>query len=152
MGISPFGGNCPCPVATVNRQRCSNIKELQQKLKTVLSRKLSPIEIAIHDQNAQRVLLPLAVYSPEELLPPDMRNLVEEMGRDATCQNQAVNWGISLAITKITGDSPNQTATVLGAAVNSAINKGYRSISFGTAQDASLHSQAPGAVLIRMKV
>lgn len=143
------------PIATVNRQRFCTDPELQRKLRKVLSGKLGSLQIAIHDPTAQRVFLSLAVYSPEELLPQGVGSLVGNIGRSSTPgripSEKPEHLGTSLAITKMMNETQSPTARVIGAAVLSGINKGYRKVSFGTTQQVSNPGDTPGAVIICMQ-
>lgn len=155
MAIEQSWSPIKCPVATVNRQPCRTEADLQQKLRQVLAEKRGSVEIAIHEPVAQRVFLSLAVFSPEELLPQDVGSVVGNMSRGSTTGTARLerpsNLGMSLAITAITRDSQSQTAVVLGAALLSAMNKGYDNVSFGTSHSVSQHGEKPGAVLIWMQ-
>ncbi len=152
MGISQPWNQSQCPLATVNRQPCYTEAELQQRLRQLLSGKLTPLEIAIYEPAAQRVFLSLVVYSPEELLPQDIGILVGNMGCGSAHRTKPTdrpeNLGLSLAITAVMNNSQNPTAVVIGAALLSGINKGYKNVSFGTNQQASCSGDNPGAVVI----
>lgn len=142
------------PIATINRDICCTEPELRQKLRKVLSGKMGPVEIAIHDPLAQRVFLSLAVYSPEELLPQGVGSVVGNMRQGSnrrTAMDKPENLGMSLAITTVMNDSHSPIARVLCAAVLSALSKGYNNVSFGTTQPASHRGEQPGSVLIWMR-
>lgn len=156
MSIAQPWSESQCPLATVNHQTCLTKRELQRRLRQVLSAKRGPVEIAIHDPTAQRVFLALAVYSPEELLPQGMGSLVGDM-RSHCAKNSkrmdelASNLEISLAITALINKSPSPTAKLIGGIIIHAINKGYRKISFGTTHQVCPQREKTGVVWIQMK-
>jgi len=154
MGIAQFWNSSANTIATVNSRPCHSEIELQRILRQVLSERRSPIEIAIHEPAAQRAFLPLAMYSPEELLPQGVGNLVGDIRRapqsKSAMQKTTQGLGISLAISNAMDAPQSRATTVIGAAVISAINKGYGTVSFGTNARLSTRSNQSGAVLILM--
>ena len=144
-----------CSIATVNRHPCRTESELQAKLRQVMSGKLGPVEIAIHDPAAQRVFLSLAVYSPKELLPQAVGSFVGKVRRGSTKGTELMegpaHLEMYLAITTIMNETQSSTARVVCAAVLSALNKGYSKVSFGTTQQVAYPGEKPGAVVIWMQ-
>ncbi len=140
------------PIATVNKTLYSTEKALLQSLKKLLYKKSPLVEIGIHDLAAQRVLLPLAVYSPKDLLPPNVGELVEDMLCDKLDKMVPIGrtLEVSLAMAQIMQDSQNPVVVVVGAAVLYALGQGYGTISFSTTPTLSASNQSSGAVLIRI--
>lgn len=137
----------------VNRTLCNTERELLQSLKKALLEKLNLVEIEIYDLAVQRVLLPLAVYSPQDLLPPDVGELVRDIPHNKPDGKVPIGRSleISLAMTTIMQHSTNQVVEVIGAAVIYALGQGYGTVSFGTTQQRSEPDKPSGAVVIRIQ-
>ena len=147
----------PTAIAAVNRQLCYTEAELQQKLKQIIPRKPSSVEIEIYDSAAQRSFLPLAVYSANELLPQAVGSLVGKMGQasvqrtNSRAGSQTKNLELVLAITSVMNESRSWIAKVIAAAMLSGLNEGYRNISFGTNPGGSYVGATSGAVVLWMQ-
>lgn len=143
-----------CPIASVNGHPCYAETDLNRQLRKALSGRSASVTVDIYDPAAQRGFLSLAVYSPEELLPQAVGSLVGKMHRGAVTRgtsHRSENLEMSLAITSLMNHSQSSTAMVVGAAVLSAINKGYHNVSFSTSQAVSHPEVTSGAVVIRMR-
>lgn len=125
-------------LATVNCQHCCTETELQRRLRQAITKKLTPVEIAIHDPIAQRVFLSFAVYSPQELLSPAVRDVVASLSQNLSKCTKSVgnpthNLELSLAITEAINSSQGSAELLVGSALLFAIHQGYGTISFRTA-------------------
>ena len=154
MGIVQCWKKSRHPIARVNNTPCRTEKDLQHSLKKVFCKKQILVEIEIYELAAQRILLPLAVYSPRDLLPPKVGELVNNISREAPSGKVLMghDLAISLATANIMQTSTNQLVRVTCAAIHSALGQGYGTISFGTTQTSSSQSESSGAVLIRINL